>query len=150
MPREKKNRLTNPPIAIDSEAVVPSVTQSEPVQGDERLANPSFIETDGKPLPIDEKELVVASVSPLENILLEMPTKVVPAATNVEPIIPIEMISVSKKALYKMMVALSRSQTMYYTGNAIRARIGDLLNISDVPSRDEKWEEMKQFIEADK
>lgn len=130
--------LTQP--AVEEVVAETSVTESVP---EEEIAEASVaaspdaatIESNNTPAP-EFTEPEVASVTPVN--------------AQIEPVAEDERVVVSKKALYKMMVALSRGQIQYYTSFQIIPRIGDLFGLTDIPSQQEKWDEIKQWVEGQK
>jgi hypothetical protein len=150
-----KNKLTDAPMVDTAEATIIQPMPNEPTTEETRLPNANFGQSHSEPLPIDAKELVVPSVEPAldesasttQALEFEEPTPPV----KIENVLSdVEMISVSKKALFKMMVALSRGQVQYYTSFQIVPRIGDLFNIGGMVNQQTKWNEIKEWVEAQK
>lgn len=159
-PLEQQAELTEQPLTAEpTNQVMPEPFEplaqpatSEPVPAQEPApATPATEAAD-----VTASESVVASEAPKEtNVDIPQVVAETLAPESAAPATPeglkkVEVVMVSKAALFKMLVALSRNQTMFHTGQAIKARIGELFFVPGVDDQQKLWEEIRDWVEASK
>jgi hypothetical protein len=168
-----KNGNISAPLGNATDIKTEAVAHKEEVTENVQLAEPAFPEV---VVPVDEAPAPVEAVA-AEPVQEPAPVEAepaapvaadpVPAVAPVDPVVSpsadeakqeeqtpaipeVETVVVSKAALYKMMVALSRNQVMYYTSFQIKPRIGELFGISGEEDMQEKWNEIRDWVEEKK
>jgi len=134
----------------------------------DELSSPKVIPVNGSKIDATVRELalpevdkflpVVATQKEVEEYLgratLTPELKEEPTATNLAPVeivkINSELVTVNKKALYRLVQALNRNQVHMYIGTAATRFLGDLFGLDTLIARTAKWEEVKKWNEENR